>query len=112
MIFPLLAALAITQGGPQDAAKIDWLKKHSTVVRTIDPNDGDFADLEPVGKAIGDSRVVCGVHFQSDVEAGRVIGSAMVARLHADPQFQADLARAKAELAKAPAAAGLSCPAA
>ena len=28
------------------------------------------------GLAFGDSRVVCGVHWQSDVEAGRVIGAA------------------------------------
>jgi len=66
--------------------------------------------LLAAGKAIGDSRWICGVHYQSDVEAGRTLGAAMVARLHAEPQFQADFARAKAELAKAPKA--LSCPAA
>ena len=52
-----------------------------------------------LGKDSGDSRMVCGVHFISDVEAGRTLGSAMVARLHAEPEFQADLARAKRELA-------------
>ena len=51
-----------------------------------------------LGKDSGDSRMVCGVHFISDVEAGRTLGSAMVARLHAEPEFQADLARAKREL--------------
>jgi acid phosphatase (class A) len=56
----------------------------------------------------GDSRWICGVHFQSDVEAGRTMGAATVARLHADAAFEADMATAKAELAKAPAAAG--CP--
>ena len=60
------------------------------------------------GKRIGDSRVVCGVHYPSDIEAGRMLGSALLARLHADPQFQADFAAAKAELATAPKAA---CPA-
>jgi acid phosphatase (class A) len=54
------------------------------------------------GREIGQSRVICGVHFASDVEAGRDLGAAMVARLHADPLFQADLKAAKAELAKAP----------
>ncbi|MBS0409104.1 MAG: phosphatase PAP2 family protein [Proteobacteria bacterium] len=49
----------------------------------------------------GESRVICGVHYESDVEAGRILASAMVAREHADPAFRADLARAKAELARA-----------
>jgi len=60
----------------------------------------DKADpLLTVGRESGDSRVICGVHFISDVEAGRTLGAAMVARLHADPAFTADLARAKRELA-------------
>ncbi|PZR35262.1 phosphatase PAP2 family protein [Caulobacter segnis] len=51
------------------------------------------------GKAFGDSRIICGVHFQSDVEAGRYLGSALVTRLHDDPAFMADLAKARAEVA-------------
>lgn len=57
--------------------------------------------LLALGKDSGDSRVVCGVHFPSDVEAGRTLGSAMVARLHADRAFAADLAKAKREIARA-----------
>ena len=66
--------------------------------------------LLEAGREIGDSRVICGVHYQSDVEAGRMLGAAMVAAEHANAQFQADVAAAKAELAKAHGAA-LSCPA-
>jgi acid phosphatase (class A) len=51
------------------------------------------------GMDFGQSRAICGVHFQSDIEAGRTLGAAMVAKLHADPTFTADLAAAKAELA-------------
>ncbi len=51
------------------------------------------------GREFGHSRVVCNVHWQSDVEAGRMMASATVARLHADPGFAADLAAAKAEVA-------------
>lgn len=47
------------------------------------------------------SRVVCGVHYPSDVDAGRIVASAAVARLHADPTFQTELAAARAELAAA-----------
>lgn len=50
------------------------------------------------GREFGDSRAICGVHFMSDVEAGRLYAAGVVARLHADPQFQADLAAARREL--------------
>jgi acid phosphatase (class A) len=53
------------------------------------------------GHAFGDSRMVCGVHWQSDLEAGRVVGAAAVARLQADPVFQAQAQLAKAEIAAA-----------
>lgn len=51
------------------------------------------------GIAFGESRNVCNVHWHSDVIQGRVMAAATVARLHADPVFVADLAKAKAELA-------------
>jgi acid phosphatase (class A) len=51
------------------------------------------------GLAFGESRVVCNVHWQSDVAAGRLMGTATVAQLHADPGFQKDLQAAKAEYA-------------
>jgi acid phosphatase (class A) len=34
----------------------------------------------------GESRVICGVHYQSDVDAGRTLGSAMVARAKVELQ--------------------------
>ena len=49
------------------------------------------------------SRVICRVHWQSDVAAGRLIASAVYARLQSDPVFQAQRDRARAELASAPA---------
>ncbi len=59
-----------------------------------------------LGQESGESRVICGVHFSSDVEAGRTLGAGMVARLHAEPAFNADMAAMKRELARAPAATG------
>ena len=56
------------------------------------------------GFAFGQSRVVCGVHYRSDVEAGRVVGAASVARLHADPVFNAQVALARKEVQAAWAA--------
>jgi acid phosphatase (class A) len=51
------------------------------------------------GRAFGQSRVICNVHWQSDVIEGRFMGAAAVARLHADPAFRAEIEAAKAELA-------------
>jgi acid phosphatase (class A) len=51
------------------------------------------------GRAFGDSRRVCNVHWQSDVEEGGAVAAAVVARLHADAAFRADLDAARAEVA-------------
>ena len=50
------------------------------------------------GGAFGQNRVICNVHWQSDVIEGRIMGAATVARLHADPVFRDDLEHAKAEI--------------
>ncbi|MBW2297055.1 MAG: phosphatase PAP2 family protein, partial [Deltaproteobacteria bacterium] len=51
------------------------------------------------GRVFGESRKICNVHWHSDIVAGRLVGASVVARLHADPTFIADLEAAKAELA-------------
>ena len=55
------------------------------------------------GRDFGESRVVCDVHWQSDVDAGRIVAGATVARLHAVPAFRAalDAAKSEIEIAKA-----------
>jgi acid phosphatase (class A) len=68
-----------------------------------------FAELLPERTAaararayeFGQSRVICRVHYQSDVDAGRTIGQAVFERLHQDPEFVADMAAAKVEVKKA-----------
>jgi len=46
-------------------------------------------------------RVVMGVHFPSDVEAGRIAGTVIAAQLLRDPAWQADFIAARDELRKA-----------
>jgi acid phosphatase (class A) len=53
------------------------------------------------GLAFGESRLVCNVHWLSDVAAGRLIASATVASMHSQPDFGADVAAARAEVAAA-----------
>jgi len=50
------------------------------------------------GRAFGESRIVCNVHWASDVVGGRTIAVATVVRLHAEPEFLADVQAAKKEL--------------
>lgn len=45
-----------------------------------------------------ESRVVCGVHYRSDIEAGRIAGTALAAVAMNDPQFRAEFAAARAEI--------------
>ncbi|GJE25472.1 acid phosphatase [Methylobacterium organophilum] len=58
------------------------------------------------GRVYGESRVVCGVHWMSDVEAARMAASALVAALQGNADFRRDLERARADLTKALASAG------
>jgi acid phosphatase (class A) len=53
------------------------------------------------GRAFGESRVVCNIHWHSDVVEGRFMGAAAVAKLHADPWFRNEIEAARAELAAA-----------
>jgi acid phosphatase (class A) len=55
------------------------------------------------GRAFGDSRRVCNVHWLSDVEEGRIPAAVILARLNAHKAFQKDLAAAARELARATA---------
>ena len=51
------------------------------------------------GRSIGDSRVVCGVHNASAVEASRLLTGGTMALAMATPAYQEDLAAARAEFA-------------
>ena len=52
------------------------------------------------GYEYGQSRVIAGYHYQSDVDVARMAASACVARLHADEAFQKQMAKVKKELEK------------
>ena len=79
---------------PSGHATLGWL--WGSILAEIAP---EFADqLLARAIAFGDSRIVCGFHYPSDVAAGRLAAAALLDRLHADADFQKDLAAAKKEL--------------
>ncbi|HAC6544645.1 TPA_asm: non-specific acid phosphatase, partial [Salmonella enterica subsp. salamae serovar 48:d:z6] len=45
-------------------------------------------ELARRGWEFGQSRVICGAHWQSDVDAGRYVGAVEFARLQTIPAFQ------------------------
>jgi len=46
-----------------------------------------------------ESRLICGMHFPTDIEAGQVVAAAVVSRLDTSNEFRADLAKARKEYA-------------
>ncbi len=67
------------------------------------------AQLVARGRAFGDSRRVCNVHWLSDVEEGRVVATAVVAQLHSVPAFRTDVEAARAEVVGLGQAAAPDC---
>lgn len=57
-------------------------------------------DLLALGYQWGQSRAIAGYHWQSDIDAGRLLASAGYARLHTHEEFLADMAAARAEYAQ------------
>jgi acid phosphatase (class A) len=62
---------------------------------SIDPEHQN--EILKTGYEIGQSRVIAGYHYQSDVDAARLAGSAAFARLSSEPVFQDLFRKAKAE---------------
>ena len=75
---------------PSGHTSIGW----ATALVLSEINPDRINDILQRGYQMGESRVICGYHFQSDVDAGRITGAGVVARLHADPGFNAQLEKA------------------
>ena len=81
---------------PSGHTTIGWAE--ALVLAEINPDRQN--EILKRGFEMGQSRVICGYHWQSDVDAARVVASAVVARLHANKEFQKCLEAAKKEFAK------------
>lgn len=79
---------------PSGHTAVGWA--WALILSEISPEQADA--ILARGRIFGENRMICNVHWQSDVIEGRAMGSATIARLHADPTFRADLEAAKAEI--------------
>ena len=91
------ATLAKDGSYPSGHAALGWA--WSLILAELSPERADT--ILQRGLAFGQSRAICGVHWQSDVDAGRLVGSAAVAKLHANATFAAQMAAAKLEISQA-----------
>lgn len=82
---------------PSGHSAVGWA--WALVLTELAPDRADA--LLQRGRAFGQSRGICGVHWRSDIEAGRLVGAATVARLQADAVFKAQLTLARTEVAQA-----------
>ena len=87
-----------------DNASPDYPSGHATwgwsvglVLAELDPDRA--TQILVRARAFGESRVVCGVHNASTVEESRTAASAVIAALHGNAEFRADLDAARAEMA-------------
>lgn len=85
---------------PSGHSGIGWL----WALMLADANPARAEQIRAFGQHTGDLRIACRVHWLSDVAYGRILATSVYGRLLAEPEFQADLARATDEIAKAPAA--------
>jgi acid phosphatase (class A) len=53
------------------------------------------------GRSFGESRLVCNVHWQSDILEGRLLAAAVVSQLHTVDEFRRDIEAARQEIAGA-----------
>ena len=82
---------------PSGHVTFSW--SHGLILAELAPDRA--TDILIRARAFGESRLVCGVHNLSAVEAGRTNASVLVAALHGSPEFRADLDAARQEIAAA-----------
>jgi acid phosphatase (class A) len=86
--------LAASGSYPSGHAATGWL--YALIFAQVEPERS--AELLARGRVYGESRVVCGVHYPSDVDAGRTVSTGLVTALSANPEFRADVREARAEI--------------
>jgi acid phosphatase (class A) len=88
------AALSKDGSYPSGHSAIGWML--ALVLTDLVPDKAD--PLLQRGYDFGQSRVICRVHWKSDVDAGRLMASATFARIQSDPVYRAQRELARAEL--------------
>lgn len=106
---PKTAALAANGDYPSGHAAGGWME--ALILAELVPDRATA--LLARERAFGESRLICGAHSLSAVQAGWLAGAAATAALHGSAAFRADLEAARSEMigvrAHAPAADAAAC---
>lgn len=78
---------------PSGHTNLGW----TTALILVEINPAAEDELLRIGYEYGQSRVIAGFHWQSDVTAGRLTASAAFARLHTSPAYLKQLQKAQKE---------------
>lgn len=73
------------------------LRGWTTALLLLEINPDRAEELLALGYQYGQSRVISGYHWQSDVDASRLVAAAAVAKLHTSPRFCKQMKRAQRE---------------
>ncbi|MBQ5843358.1 MAG: phosphatase PAP2 family protein [Alistipes sp.] len=73
------------------------LRGWATALLLVEINPDAAEELLALGYQYGQSRVISGYHWQSDVDASRLVAAAAVAKLHTSKRFCKQMRRAKRE---------------
>ena len=91
------SSLAKDGSYPSGHSAIGW--GWALIMSEVVPQRKDHILLR--GRTFAESRVVCNIHWQSDIVQGKTMGAATVALLHSNQDFLSDIKKAKQEVAKA-----------
>lgn len=78
---------------PSGHTAIGW----ATALVLSEINPARATEILNRGYEFGQSRVIVGAHYQSDVDMGRVVAAGVVAALHSNKGFEKQLKKAKKE---------------
>ena len=89
------SAASLKQNGsyPSGHTNRSWVC--ALILSEINPDNAEA--IYVCGLTYGESRVIVGAHWQSDVDAGRIAGSIAYSRLQTSPAFREQLEKAKIE---------------
>lgn len=88
------ASLRTDGSYPSGHTAISWT--WALVLTELSPGQADA--LLARGRAFGENRLICNAHWQSDVLEGRAVAAGALAMLHANADFNRDMALARAEI--------------
>src|SRR5690606_11616359 len=94
---------AVCQPRDELAKSFDYPSGHTSwgwaaALLLAEADAANTAAIVERGRAYGESRIVCGAHNASAVEAGRITATSVIAALHGNGEFRDDIAAARSEL--------------